>query len=534
MMKIRKKSHILIIFTLILSLFSLNIAFAFDTKGNANNPKLTIHKYEQEPGSTQSNGTGLPGQTAQGTPLAGVEFTLTQTHSYDPATNKWTEVTGAPTKYVTDSNGLIEINNIPLGRYKVQETDGPAHVNLNTDEYYVDIPMTNASGDEVNYDVHIYPKNETIRGAVELRKLDGEQTGTVGLAGVVFALYDSQDNLINGNLITDSDGYIRVDGLAYGDYYFKEISAPQDYVIFGDKKPFSITQSGTVAVDGTKTGKVETVEFTNYKAPAIEKTINGSTETLETNRETEFTYNLKIALPEDIASYDEFIVSDILDSRLTYTGNWNVEGAPQSVFTFNQNGQTLTWEVNDFAALDGIKFVTINFTAEINAGVPVQPIPNNANIDFTNNSGTGGKKTPKPVIVIPTEGSIKIIKQDGDTSNKLAGAEFELRDLNGNVVQTGTTNASGEIEWTGLDYGDYKLVETKAPSGYRILTNPIEIKINKNNQDIILTVDNYENGWLLPKTGGFGTIIFTLSGVLLMVIAAFMYIRGKKLQNSTR
>lgn len=523
-----KLYNLLLVFALLFSAFIPHVAFAYDVKGNENNPKLTIHKYEQEPNSAQTDGTGNAGETVTGNALPGVEFTLTQTHKYNPDTDEWTEVSGTPFKRVTDANGQIVMEGIDLGRYKVQETDGPPHVNLNTKEYFVDIPMTNQAGNELNYDVHIYPKNETIRGAVELLKLDGEQAGKVGLLGVVFELYNANDELVKENLVTDSDGYIRVNGLAYGDYYFKEISAPGDYVIFGDKKPFSIKESGTVTVDGIKTGTVETVEITNYIAPAIEKTVNGSSNPLEVNRETEFTYSLKISLPKDIKDYTNFVVTDNLDERLNYTGKWTVDGVDASVFTFNQNGQTLTWNVNNFAALDGIKSVTINFTAEIKPDVEVAPIPNDANIDFTNESGSNGKKTPEPAIVIPTEGSLKIIKQNGETSDKLAGAEFQLRDLDGNVVKSGTTDDNGELKWTKLDYGQYQLVETKAPEGYRILKKPIDVTINKENSDITLTVDNYKNGWELPVTGGIGTTLFTVIGLLIMGLAVFLYIRRKR------
>lgn len=75
------------------------------------------------------------------------------------------------------------IHNIPLGRYKVQETAGPPHVNLNEEEFFVDVPMTSADGTDVNYDVVILPKNETIRNDVELTKKDGSND-FLGLPGV--------------------------------------------------------------------------------------------------------------------------------------------------------------------------------------------------------------------------------------------------------------------------------------------------------------------------------------------------------------
>lgn len=532
MKKIVKKSlYLFLAFSLVISFLFPTMSIAYEIVGNESNPTLTIHKYEQEPNANQSEGTGESGLTPEGIPLPGVEFTLTQTHVYHPKTDEWEEVEGAPFTRVTDSNGKIVIENIEIGRYKVQETAGPPHVKLNTEEFFVDIPMTNPTGDTLNYDVHIYPKNETIRGAVELLKLDGEAEGQVGLAGVVFELYRSNDELVEDNLVTDSTGYIRVNGLPYGDYYFKEIAAPDGYIVFGEKKPFSITESGTVTIDGIKTGTVETIEITNYQAPAIEKTINGSTETHETNRETEYTYNLNIAFPEDIVDYQEFIVTDILDDRLNYTGSWNVEGIDQANLTFQQNGQTLTWTVNNFEALDGIETVTINFTAEIREGVEIEEIPNSATIDFTNESGTNGNKESNPVYVVPLEGSINIIKQDSETSERLVGAEFELRDAEGNVVVTGTTDSNGELEWAGLDYGDYQLIEIRAPEGYRLLTNPIDITINSENSNVTITVDNQKTGWVLPATGGIGTTFFTAIGLSLMLLAAVLYyLRQRKLR----
>lgn len=528
---IKKSLYLFVAFTLVVTFLFPNKSIAYEIVGDETSPTLTIHKYEQEPNGNQSEGTGEPGMSPEGIPLPGVEFTLTPTHIYNPETDEWVEVDGAPFTRVTDENGQIVIENIELGRYKVQETAGPPHVELNTEEYFVDIPMTNPTGDTLNYDVHIYPKNETIRGAVELLKLDGEAEGEVGLAGVVFELYRSNDELVEGNLVTDSSGYLRVNGLPFGDYYFKEIEAPEDYIVFGENKPFSITESGTITVDGTKTGTVETIEITNYQAPAIEKTINGSTETYETNRETEYTYNLNIAFPEDIVDYQEFVVTDILDDRLNYTGSWDVEGINQDYLTFQQDGQTLTWTVNNFDALDGIEFITINFTAEIREGTEVEVIPNSATIDFTNESGTDGNKETNPVYVTPTEGSLTIIKQDPETSEQLAGAEFELQDAEGKVVVTGTTDSNGELEWLGLDYGEYQLVETRAPEGYRLLRSPIDITIDSENSAVTITVDNHPNDWVLPTTGGMGTIFFTAIGLSLMLLAVVLYyIRQRRLK----
>src|SRR5690625_625683 len=118
MQLVREKSfNIFLAFLLLVSLIIPNLVFAYEIEGNADNPTLTIHKYEQEPDEENSEeGTGLPGQTASGDPLEGVEFTLTQTHKYNAEIDEWTEFAGEPLTRVTDENGKIVIEGMDLGR----------------------------------------------------------------------------------------------------------------------------------------------------------------------------------------------------------------------------------------------------------------------------------------------------------------------------------------------------------------------------------------------------------------------------------
>lgn len=95
-------------------------------------------------------------------------------------------------------------------------------------------------------------------------------------------------------------------------------------------------------------------------------------------------------------------------------------------------------------------------------------------------------------------------------------------------MKTGTTNNNGIIDFGEVDYGEYKLVETKAPEGYSKLRNPIDVTVNEANNEQTITVDNYKSGWELPKTGGIGSLLFTLAGLILMGTAAFMFIRRRR------
>ena len=91
-------------------------------------------------------------------------------------------------------------------------------------------------------------------------------------------------------------------------------------------------------------------------------------------------------------------------------------------------------------------------------------------------------------------GILPVIKRDGnqplDTQHgaTLAGAVFELRDLNGNVVMTKTTTDQGLAYFSELKAGTYKLVETKAPEGFKTPTFEATVFVEEINGGIRITV----------------------------------------------
>lgn len=77
-------------------------------------------------------------------------------------------------------------------------------------------------------------------GAVSLYKVDENDRGN-HLEGAVFSLYKSDGTKV-GTYTTNSDGYIGVSFLAYGDYYFVEDKAPEGYVGSSDKISFTLSE----------------------------------------------------------------------------------------------------------------------------------------------------------------------------------------------------------------------------------------------------------------------------------------------------
>ncbi|MDS9472631.1 SpaA isopeptide-forming pilin-related protein [Sporosarcina pasteurii] len=507
-----------LLYRIVISVLLLSFILPVTTSAEeATTGTLTIHKYEQEPekykdGGEDGDGTEEQKDRVEGTPLEGVTYKVIQTHKYDG--QNWTEVTdGKEYTLTTDDKGQAsEI--LPLGSYSVEEIDGPKHVNLNKEKFSVDIPMTSKDGSTLNYDVHIYPKNETIRGDVELTKRDGDDKDKV-LAGVQFELYHEDGIKADGPTVyaTDENGKITVSNLAYGDYYFKEVKTIDGYLLGDQRIEFSIVESGTT---------VE-VDVLNYIHPDVEKEIDFGA----VNRGEIVTYKISVDLPGDIGEYKNFIVTDALHKNLAYVDD-SANSPTGFTFNYDTDSRTLTWTGEPAALKKGT--VEFTFQAKVSEDAGANEVINNkAIINYTNKHDATGEKETDDVPVTATAGSLTVIKQDQTTRERLAGAEFELRDLHGNVVREGmTTDENGELIFTELDFGDYELYETKAPGDYRKLTRPIDVKIDAENQFVTLTVDNSKSGWELPTTGGIGTILFTTVGLVLMSSATIAYFRRNK------
>ncbi|OOR55467.1 MSCRAMM family protein, partial [Bacillus mycoides] len=88
-------------------------------------------------------------------------------------------------------------------------------------------------------------------------------------------------------------------------------------------------------------------------------------------------------------------------------------------------------------------------------------------------------------------GNVEITKVDKENKDALADAVFEIQDEAGQVVAKITTDKKGHAQVTNLSVGTYKLVEVKAPKGYKQLVDPITFQIEKGmTKSLTLTVEN--------------------------------------------
>lgn len=122
----------------------------------------------------------------------------------------------------------------------------------------------------------------------------------------------------------------------------------------------------------------------------------------------------------------------------------------------------------------------------------------------------------------PTSGTLRLFKTNS-TSAGLEGAEFQLfkagTDWSQGDEVTGytiKTDSGGYFDFTSLPFGNYILIETRAPEGYNLLADPVLVYFTQSGQ--IVTVTNIRQ-YTLPATGGDGTTRLYLTGTGLLVLA---------------
>ncbi|WP_080470703.1 SpaA isopeptide-forming pilin-related protein [Bacillus cereus] len=123
----------------------------------------------------------------------------------------------------------------------------------------------------------------------------------------------------------------------------------------------------------------------------------------------------------------------------------------------------------------------------------------------------GNKKLPDPT------GQFEIEKvDDKDSELKLKGAVFQVLDKEGKEVSRLITDEKGKVISNQLAIGKYTIKEMKAPNGYTLLRDSIEIEITEAVKTQKITVKNAKNNWVIPNTGGSGATIFYVIGIMLM------------------
>lgn len=184
--------------------------------------------------------------------------------------------------------------------------------------------------------------------------------------------------------------------------------------------------------------------------------------------------------------------------------------------------------------------VEVIFTTALKNTAPNKTlIPNKDWLVYNNNSTNVSEPedsdTVKEGNKVDVEGfELNVVKKDKDGVTKLEGAEFELyknadcTDKVDGVKAVSNANGVAEFKFSNGKYflakaGDsFWAKETKAPVGYTLNPNPVEIKVGDNGQtsEVVVTDTKIK----LPETGGAGTVMFTIIGAGLMIVAGVLFV----------
>ena len=124
--------------------------------------------------------------------------------------------------------------------------------------------------------------------------------------------------------------------------------------------------------------------------------------------------------------------------------------------------------------------------------------------------------------------TVTVFKYDQENQTKgLAGATFILNKVEGKTttqIATGTTDDKGHCVFSGLEAGNYELVESEAPEGYAKSDKSYSFTCDR---DITVNFANVK----LPHTGGIGYKLPVTIGIICVICGGAFIAVGRKKKN---
>ncbi|MEG0704760.1 MAG: SpaA isopeptide-forming pilin-related protein [Carnobacterium sp.] len=472
----------------------------------------------------------------------------------------------------TDNLGKLAVDELKPGSYQFVETKAPTGYELDTTPVEFTIAKNQSEATEVTM------TNKLTPSGIVITKTD-DQTGEV-LAGAVFELQDSEGKQVQSTLTTDESGKISVNDLAPNAYQLVETKAPVGYQLDATPVPFKIgkgqtealkiaitnranpssvlltkvdSQTGTVLQGAIfelqdQSGKVLQRDLvTNASGKlAVSGLKPGSYQFVETKAPTGYQLNQKpvvFTLEKDqteavnITVSNELIAGVVVLTKIDERSGETLAGAEFDLQD-SQGNKLIQHMVTDAAGKLAINDLKANDYQLVETKAPAGYQLDQEPIIFTVEKGQSSalqlSKTNKA-----KQQTVRVQKKDAKTDELLAGAIFDLQDKDGKVIQKNLeTGENGTLEISDLANGDYQLVETKAPTGYKLEQTPMNFSIAQGSD--LITVDKYNdqlnnktlprtsvsknNTYTLPKTGENPSVKWMVIGSLVVMTAMLAYI----------
>lgn len=479
------------------------------------------------------------------TPLEGVQFTL---YRKSDTKDEYTSVQTADSMQ-TDAEGKIALNGLTKGRYYLQETGYASGY----DKGYI----LNTTG-KFYFDINEKGKPAAVTDAIDGKVDDGS-----------FAINTSNNTLTVTNYKPDIEKTVttRDDKKAHqADYGVK------------DAVPYTLTIDVPENVASLKTFKVTDTTVASQlvqKEDSVVISAKNKDGGDATPAKSTYTITVKPDADNSVMTVDftPSALADAAGGKITITYTATVQDT--AIVAGKGNVNTAKIVYSRITGTDIEEGPDSNQPYEIKDQGVVYTFA--LNIHKTGKGGTEGEKNLEGVTFDLYK---KVDTEEPDIEGKypfcggkyIAISDAEAKNLgltdNENekwiMVKTLTTKADGKDSAKGLPSGTYKLVETKTVNGYNLLSKPVDAKLNLtyaagwtttttydtygNQTKSTITTPTYKRdgetvtpgeeikiinrkGFTLPVTGGFGTLLFSGIGVLLVLAGVGVLFSLKKKSN---
>ncbi|MES5942465.1 MULTISPECIES: SpaA isopeptide-forming pilin-related protein [unclassified Bacillus cereus group] len=356
------------------------------------------------------------------------------------------------------------------------------------------------------------------KGNLQIKKVD-ENDENIVLKDAKFDVIDKDNNVV-ATVTTNEKGIAEVKDLPFGDYFVKEISAPEGYIKVDTPVKVTIDNTNIIEFVMKNTKKVENGQFkllkkdsesgqllpgakfdvidkdgnvietiiTDGKGEALSKQLPVGTYTLK-EVEAPKGYELTSSLVHVDVAANKTVTVDVLNKKIVEkaTGQFEIvkvdaedkakvlSDAEFEVYKDGKKVETLrtdktgkvtskklepgTYTLKETKAPQGYTLLKEEIEVVVEANKVVQVQVENAK----------------------ELGSLQVIKKDAESGKVLEGAEFKLKNETGQVVgEAKTTNKDGIVKFENLEPGKYTLEETRAPEGYKAIEVTVEVNVVAN------------------------------------------------------
>ena len=152
----------------------------------------------------------------------------------------------------TNQDGILQFNNLYLGKYIVKELDTLDNYILDNTEYEINLEYKDSKTPIVEYELEI--KNYLKKSDFEFTKLDISESKP--LPDTLMKIYTENNKLIFSGR-TDEEGKIIIRNMPIGKYYFIEVEAPNGYTLNEEKMYFEVNEDSEIIKSNMKDDKIK-------------------------------------------------------------------------------------------------------------------------------------------------------------------------------------------------------------------------------------------------------------------------------------